>query len=521
MKRQLLGVGLGLLVSLFATIGTVFYLTDLFFIRASRPQINPGKCLRCNIILVSIDSLRRDRMSLYGHSRITSPHIDKWSKRGIVFENYFSSSYLTPVSESSVHTGLYPETNGIISFNHRFADNIQPLAQILKNKDYRTAAIGNSPEFSKYQSLYASFSQGFDLFDLPASRLANGRSLDWDKIEKFVADGKKPFFLWLPIGDVHAPFGDLAANKFADPNYRGIFANVKFFGNMQLYYDGWFYNPLNPAHNTYVLHQGGEKKSMHRVTSKNLEKLKWPLRATSEDMNYIRDLYDNGVVKADTQFSRLLEILDKTQTANQTMIVLQSEHGESLGEHGYIAHYDIHDETVRVPLVITSPAIYQYGRTEIMASGVDILPTLLEHVGVPYDDLGYFLEGINLLRDDGTPSDGREHVFLVRTPLWESMIRTDDDNKIFDHFSTLNQQINFKDHAIRTRTHKLIHRTARHAEERFSCWTFISGKKINRPEFEFYDLIKDPGENQPQESDNPIGRDLNIKLQNWKKQLAR
>ncbi len=181
-----------------------------------------------------------------------------------------------------------------------------------------------------------------------------------------------------------------------------------------------------------------------------------------------------------------------------TVVIFESEHGESLGERKYIAHYDIYDEGVHVPLVIRSPRLGAGRRVPSLASSVDVFPTILEHLDIPLPT--YPIDGLSLIdhkQSRPEPANPRDFVLLNRVPLWESVLRVDKENSIFSEFKKINDEALVKDYGIRTQDSSLIHRRARFVEELYSSWTFISGKKITRPEFEFYDLVSDPKQLNP------------------------
>ncbi len=481
-------------------------------------QIRDQRCIGCHVVLISADSVRADHLQIYGYERKTTPVLAGLSGRATVFNNYFSTSYLTPISEASVHTGLYPEVNGMISFRHQISADVKTMAGHFKAAGYKTVAIGTSPEFNSFEAVKKSFIRDFDLYAIPPSRLESRRTPDWKVAREALENSSEPVFLWIALGDAHAPFGAFAEDVFADKDYNGPFADLKFFTNMQFYYDGMFYNPLDPDKAFEILVWGGESKQLHFADEDAVRPRKWPVRAQAADLEYIKAMYDNGIREADREVGRLLSLLSRLQIDDRTVVVFQSEHGEDLGEHKYVAHYDIHDTQVHVPLVIASPARPSAVRTDILVSGVDILPSLMDHVGlvVPSD-----LDGKSFFKPSGNLTDGREEVYLTRTPLWESIIKAKGDNAIFDRFRALDDKIHFKDHGIRTRSEKLIHRTARLAEEQFSCWTFVSGKKISRSEYEYFDLIKDPGELNILPATSPKAIELKHKLSEWKRQISK
>lgn len=499
-------------------------ISTLFLSAACTPGKSPliappasARCEGCNIIVVSIDSLRSGHLGLYGYKRPTSPNIDAWGAKSLVFENYFSTSYLTPISEASVHTGLYPETNGVIGFRSFIGDNVPTLGERLKGAGYETGAFGNSPEFIVHESLRKSFSRGFDHYEIK-QRFDNGRRLDLPRIEKFIREAKKPFFLWVPMGAAHAPFGQGAKPVFDDPEYRGPFRAVQFFANMQFYFDGWLYDLTSPKWK-FRLFEVKENIPTHAVKEK-LDRKKWPIRVQPADIQYMVDLYDNGVLLADEEFQRIVDAVSRAGISGKTVIVLQSQHGETLGEHGYIAHYDIWDDSTHVPWIMSSPAIKDPARVPHLASGVDVLPTLLDHLGIPVKER---VDGLSFFKDypaTGVVGKVRNEVFLTRTPLWESILRIEGSDTIFDRFRALDDKAGYKDYAIRTLETKLIHRRARLMEERFSAWTYVTGKKIRRSEFEAYDLVKDPGEQKTITELGPSLNKLRVKLLEFEKEMS-
>lgn len=471
----------------------------------------PSICAGCNVVFISADSVRADHMSLYGYKRKTTPQIDKWSRQGIVFKNFFATAYLTPISEGSIHTGLYPDRSGLINFQRSLSLKYQTMAEIFKESGYKTAAIGNSPEYAIFESLRQSFSRGFDVYEISPRlpRKAGKRGLDMSVVDKQLVQGKRPFFLWITFGDAHAPFGYMIEQRFK-PRKEGIFAKNIVLGNFQNYYNGYFY-PFKPATDfTVFTGDKGLKLSSDLLNQDPTNKTKkWPVKVTAEDLSAVQDYYDNGVAFVDAQVGELLKIIEAKGLAKNTVVVFQSEHGETLGEHGYIAHYDIWDHATKVPLIISNPRRPKGEVHKSLSSGVDVLPTLLAMVGIkgkPYFD------GADLLNPD-TPR--RDEVYLIRSPLWESILKiVNKSDSIFDQFREVDSRVGVKDYAIRTERWKLIHRRSRFIEHKYSCWGFISGKDIPIPnEFELYDLKNDPGELRPLLTvEVPIGAELKAKL---------
>ncbi len=451
-----------------AILGILVALIALAVAISSLGAFLPGPRGPLNIIVISIDSLRQDHMSLYGYERATTPFIDAWAHDAAVFENYYATSFLTPISEMSVQTGRYPFTNGVVNFGAPLAHGVPTLAEILKGQGYETAAFLSSPEFSSYPSLQSAASRGFDTFEpaTDATDRFHGRGIDVpQKAVDWLRIGRakdEPFFLWLAIGTAHWPYGQDEPNHFSDPSYAGVMTKTRFPG-WPLYgsiYDGVWYG----AAGEYA----GE--------------------VVPEDFAYVRGRYDDGLVKTDRLLETLFAYLRKTGLDRTTVVVLQSEHGESLGERGYVAHYDIHDEEVHVPLIVKAPGV-EASRIAAVASGVDIVPTVLDLANAAPVET----DGVSLVPALESPVSPRTEAYMARIPLWEGVVGSPRIAEQIEGLPT-GEVLRQYDTAVRGGPYKLIHRSARAYLRTHSWWSKLTGTPLRYPEYELYDINVDPGE---------------------------
>ncbi len=460
-----------------------------------------------NIILISIDSLRPDHMGIYGYSRETTPYIDAWAKNSVVLDNYFAAAYLTPISETSVHTGKYPFTNGVINFESGLSSGTRTLAEILQNNGWQTAAFGSSPEFSRERpALFRNFSRGFDVYefeknDANIAWYGRGNSPVPDAIawmNKTGGSGDKPFFVWLVIGSAHWPYGQDEPVHFSDPEYDGFF-NVPakaFESTLAALFNGRYGRVYNGA-----MYDNGK-------IIKN---------DASADLKYIVDRYDDGLVSTDRSLKNLFEFLNMPQMHN-TIVILQSEHGEDLGDRGTVAHYDISDVTVHAPLIIQMPGLPAH-RSSTLVSGVDLAPTLLSALNLDSEAAG--MDGKSfypfLSSSEGV---SRTEVFLARTPLWERVIAPPEP--WLAPFVAEDNIEHFYDTGIRTDDWKLIHRLARDAIAQYSWYGRLTGVPVVLPEYQLYDLKNDPEERNDvydtRKNDNVVSA-LRDKLNAWEKKM--
>ncbi len=442
--------------------------------------ISIGVCAKCNIILISVDSLRADHVGALGYSRNTTPNFDKLSKKSSLFENFYTTSFLTPFSEMSVHTGLYQQSHGVTNFNEVLPLSKRTLTEYLKTKNFSTSALITSPEFIVNEALKDSFSRGFDSYAFvgPQRSYPTASRIN----QEFISLESKQFFLWLPIGGVHWPFYK-EKDVYTDKNYKGYLKGRYLqWPDFQNIYQGKVYPEQTPF--------------------------------TNEDLQYVIDQYDNGVRGFDDFLGQVLSILKKKKLLNNTVIIIQSEHGESLGERGYIAHYDINEEETHTPLLIYNPNAQEGKKISSFASPVDILPTIYQILG---DTPSQEVEGRSLLPVIvGDEKDGlRNEAYMERNPLWEEVpdpvITTLKENGIMlEHKST-------GDIAIRSDKWKYIMRLDKSRVEKVSWWGLLTHTKVTIPDEELYDIVNDPKEIINVAAKYPVEVEiLKKKLLDWK-----
>jgi arylsulfatase A-like enzyme len=162
-----------------------------------------------NIVLISIDTLRADHLGCYGYSRPTSPNLDEFSANAFVFERAYAQSHNTLVSHATMLTSLNPISHGALP-KHPLSDGITTLAEVLRSRGYRTAAVTSHPPWLNQKM---GFGQGFDHFvtkDAPAERI-NRQVLKWlrTQTDRSPQSGTAPIFLFIHYYDVHSDWREL------------------------------------------------------------------------------------------------------------------------------------------------------------------------------------------------------------------------------------------------------------------------------------------------------------------------
>jgi len=328
-----------------------------------------------NIVLVSVDTLRADHLSLYGYERRTSPQLDRWAKNhAIVFETVVAPSPWTLPSHTSLLSGLDCLGHGV---NHPapVPDSLTMFAEILRQKGYFTAAVtGGSYLHPRY-----GLSQGFDVYTSIGGALVDelDRELSWADAWMREEGRRRPFFLFFHTYAVHDPyrayepfFSQLTGGP-PDPDL----VNIHTRSSAARKKDGY----LN--RNRFFRQSQGSGES----------EVSW------DDMQLVRDYYDSGVAYMDDGLGRLLGALD-----DNTVVIVTSDHGEALGEHQLAGHTSLFDHDLLVPLLVSLPGGSGAGsRMAQQVQLIDIVPTLLDVVGIepPGDLNGSSL--IPLIEGDG------------------------------------------------------------------------------------------------------------------------
>jgi len=325
--------------------GLLFFLTLSIF-TACRSGRSPESDLKdYNIILVSIDTLRADRLHCYGYERDTSPNIDRVASESIVFENAISQSAWTLPAHASMMTGLLPSEHGLIFHDNEGLDhmkefgtldgNITTLAEILKTFAYTNVSYNGGAWIDPAFGLR----QGFDLYRWGGRYFKYNvpRSIGWIK-----ANPDKKFFLFLHAFDVHAPYN------------------------------------ASPEFNVFYKYRGPSKtEDITLDTIKSLE---------SPEYKHIDSQYDAGIRRADHELGPLFELLDRSGLSKKTILIITSDHGEMLRERGKWGHiYPLYEELIRVPLIIRIPGFKRATIKGQVPAMTGILPTVLDILGISFD----------------------------------------------------------------------------------------------------------------------------------------
>lgn len=309
---------------------------------------------RPSVVLIVLDTMRGDRLSCAGYARPTTPRIDALAAQGVLYTRAFATCFWTLPSHASLFTGLHPLQAGATSETLHLPDANTTLAEALAAHGYRTAAFVCNSWVSRERGFGQGFGEFFEMWrrenqvgvDTTATSM---EELTVDKMGRWIdaaARGGRPFFLFANLNGTHLPYRPSAKYLAEFVAERGH--DIERVRELAQITSGW-------------KHLVGETPLSH------------------EDYRILNDLYDAEVAWADALVGRLVDELERVKLAEDTILIVTSDHGEHLGEHGKIDHVStMYDPALHVPLVIRYARAFQPGtRVEEPVSIVDVAPTIL------------------------------------------------------------------------------------------------------------------------------------------------
>lgn len=329
---------------------------------------------RPNVLIIDLDTLRADRLSCYGHTRRTSPAIDAWAaNEGVLFEHVAAPSPWTLPSHISMFTGMDCLTHGL-NMNDRVPDSLTMIAEILADAGYATRAITGGGYLSDSFNLMQGFGalSYWYLAKLDPAETGNDleqgveAAINWIQ-DRTRRDDPTPFFLLLHSYEVHVPY------RAREPFFSEFAADLPI-------------SLVAPVH-TRTRPARPENGFMHVNEFTVRRSLEDPQLVPVEDdeIAAVNALYDSGVAYADQWVGRLLAYLRDSSLAERTIVILTSDHGESLGESGLAGHSTLESWEISVPLIISGPGVTDHRlapRVSGLARTIDIAPTILDLVGL-------------------------------------------------------------------------------------------------------------------------------------------
>jgi arylsulfatase len=405
-----------------------------------------------SVILISVDSLRADHLGCHGYRYPTSPRMDRLAAEGALCERVYCPAIPTQPSHTTLYTGQHALTHGVVAHGGKatLSRSAPFLPEIFLQNGYSTCAVDTLIRERIW------FARGYEHVIDPSIRHVFYASVTAEELNDCAIRWMRtvpagPFFLFVHYWDVHYPYvppedhnvGFYEGNP-TDPDNHAL--------------DPWWSHPIGAmARDTWLRTSSGE-----RIT----------------DPDYVRALYDREIRYLDEGIRHLLEALEDLDRSENTIVVLLSDHGESMTEHRiFFDHYGLYDSTLRIPLIWRWPGRIPPGlRIPEMLQMTDVAPTLLEAAGLPVPAA---MEGRSFFPElaGGEKHGGYERVYGLES-TWQAKwsLRTADLKLVVSRLPDL----------------------------------------LGNPPLELYDLARDPLEKRNLVEDQPrLASELQSDLEGW------
>ncbi|MFT5284127.1 MAG: arylsulfatase A-like enzyme [Planctomycetota bacterium] len=299
-------------------LGRIACLLCALFVVLGSSCSEPEETSARNLLWITVDTLRSDRLGCYGYERDTTPAIDALAKRGVLFERAYATAPWTTPSITSMLTGRMPSSHGLFRTGRQLPLGMESLPRNLFDAGFHTWAIVSNSLIGKWNG----FDQHFERFDEAYASGVNTvstgdvieRSMNW--LEELEALGER-FLLYVHLYDPHVEY-------------------------------------VRHSEIGYAAERGGvlTGEESFRVLRKNVERL------GEEERKFLNDLYDEEVRFTDDGIALLLAKLDELKLTDTTLVGLTADHGEEILDRGWIGHTrTLYEELIRVPLVLAGPGV--------------------------------------------------------------------------------------------------------------------------------------------------------------------
>jgi arylsulfatase A-like enzyme len=409
----------------------------------------PAFAARPNVLLLGTDDLNDWIGCLGGHPQVKTPHIDRLAARGTLFANAHCQSPLCNPSRTALMTGMRPTTTGVYGLAPWFRNvpelrDLVSLPQAFHRAGYHTAIAGKIyhvyPPQKDRAAEFDDYGPPCNFGPFPEKKLVETpspmRAVDWgvypekDKqqndwqiadwaIDFLGRDREQPFFLGVGFGRPHVP----------------CFASQQWF---DLYPDDTLKMPPMLENDRDDVPDFAWKLHWNLPEPR----LKW-LRESNEWRPLVR-AYLASTSFVDSQVGRVLDALRKSPAAENTIVVLFSDHGWHLGEKGISGKNTLWERSTRVPLIIAGPGLPEGRKVTQPAELMDIYPTLLDLAGMKQID---GLDGLSLRPQIENPAQPRRPAITTHNPgnhgvrdeHWRYIRYADGSEELYDHRNDPNE----------------------------------------------------------------------------------
>lgn len=424
-------------------IGRVLY--NIVRIVDPKPQ-----CKDCNIILISLDTLNANHLPCYGYRRDTAPNLCKFAKQNIMAKNMFSNSNYTLPSHVSIFTGLFPSQHKVNAPNVDVLSRSIPfLPEILEQNGYKTYVrmSVNDPYLPIDKVFYrginrirnAEFPLNWkaDIEDMRKNNLTGKKTFlflhtYWTHSPYIPNEKSKPYFgndgidvplpkTWDELSVCSSQYLSYLKKSLKKDLDDGFYGNGKSKGIAQEMYDDLSKRPINDT-SFCLIDKYKPLQMFEQYYGSQFSKLK------GDQVRHVANLYDSKIKELDTYLQEVFDQIMNTELKKNTIVIITSDHGEEFGEHGQFLHGGtLYDDAIKVPLIMYIPGQKEKMLNQL-AQSVDIMPTLLNIIGIKQDS---YMAGIDLFDYNFDKKVIAENFLnnmaIIRNDLWKLFVKNEED----------------------------------------------------------------------------------------------
>ena len=307
-----------------------------------------------NIVIIVMDTVRQDHLSLYGYGRATSPNLSRMAKTSRLYYNAHSTGGWTVPAHASLFTGLFPIVHQATQENWKLSGRYNTLAEVLSGNGYETVGIAGNAMLRKGAGFARGFSRYYETWKAPykitgrkGEKTGEHPALSIFKKTLNTRDNKRPFFTFINLMEPHSPYDSSRQfyNKFISD------ASIKIEDNKwRLYFTG--------------------KRNF-----------------SGSEIKHLKELYDAELLYVDYLVGEMIDYLKEKGLWDNTVFIVTSDHGENIGDHKMMDHvFSLYESTIKIPLIIHYPKLFPPGSKDYNPVQLtDIFPTILKITGIGTD----------------------------------------------------------------------------------------------------------------------------------------
>gem|GEM_PF-2201552 len=300
-----------------------------------------------NIFWIVLDALNAKHLSCYGYPYKTTPNIDVVASEGIQFNHAYTQGVNTNISVASMFTSLYPESTKVWGYKTQLQDKADTVVEIIEKQKIKTTIISDHIGLE-----LSNLTQGFKEKIFLEGNVLKGRSSFYKKILTYFKNllpSASGHFIYIHFLSPHSPYQppEPYCSMF-DKDYQG---NIK-----------------------------GTQKTLIDIN-------KQKILVTERDIRHLRALYDGNLNYIDHILGEIFKAIKSNGIYDNSLIIITSDHGEGLMEHGYLFHNQyVYEESIHVPLILKFPKSYNLiqKKIETIVELIDLYPTILDYLGIWY-----------------------------------------------------------------------------------------------------------------------------------------